>query len=121
MRQALSVILTLAILPPFAAAGPDTASITTQLLAMPSGAHIELRLKSKEKIRGTKGAASNEQFALLDARAAEPEIAFDDVVSEKQLSGTSHLLRNILIGVGITAAAAPLDVEQGEICDKLCP
>ena len=105
-RQALSVILALAMVHPHASAGPDIGSVTTQILAMPLGTHLELRLKTKERIRGDRGAASNTGFALLDAHAVERQIAFDDVVSVKQLKPTSHLKRNILIGVGIAVGAA---------------
>jgi hypothetical protein len=105
MRQALSVILALAIVAPVGSGGPDTPSVTTQVLAMPLGTQMELRLKTKERIRGDRGAASNIGFALLDKHARERQIAFDDVVSVRQLNGTSHLQRNILIGVGIAVGA----------------
>ena len=38
---------------------------------------------------------------LVDARAGERQIAFDDVVSVKQYTAKSHTTRNILIAVGI--------------------
>jgi hypothetical protein len=82
-------------------AKPDTATLTTQIVAMPQGANIELRLKNKERIRGAKGAVSNAGFALLDAHAVERQIAFDDVVSVKSFSPKSHTTRNVLIVVGI--------------------
>jgi hypothetical protein len=104
-RQALSVILALAMVHPLAFAGPEISSLTARILAMPLGTHMELRLKSKEKIRGDRGAASDTGFALLDKRAVERQIAFDDVVSVKQLDPSSHLGRNILIGVGIVVGA----------------
>jgi hypothetical protein len=104
MRQVLSVILTLTILSRLAPASPDTASITAQIVAMPLGANIELRLKSKQKIRGSRGAVSNTSFALVDAHAAEQQIAFDDVVSVKQ-SGKSHTTRNVVIIVAVAAVA----------------
>ncbi len=103
MRQALSVMLTLAILPRFAAASPDTSSVTTQIAAMPQGVHIELRLKSKEKLRGIRGPVSDTGFTLVSAPAADRQIAFDDVATVKQYK--SHTTRNVLIivGVGIVA------------------
>jgi len=106
MRQALSLTLTLAILTRFAVAGPDTASIAAQVVGMPLGTHVELRLKNKERIRGARGAVSDAGFALVDAHAAERQIAFADIVSVKQLSAQSHVRRNILIGAGIVVAAA---------------
>jgi hypothetical protein len=105
LRQALSATLTLAILMRFAAAGPDTASVTTQIVGIALGTQIELRLKSKERIRGARGAVSSTSFVLVDAHAAERQIAFDDIISVKQVSGQSHYRRNILICTGIMVAA----------------
>jgi hypothetical protein len=98
MRQVLSVILTLAMLPRFAAAAPDAASVTTQITAMPQGAHLDLRLKSKEKLRGTRGALSGTGFTLISA-APDRQIAFDDVASVKLHK--SHTTRNVIIIVGV--------------------
>ncbi len=107
MRQALSVTLALAIMLPVAAAAPDIATVTTQIHAMPLGTQMELQLKSKERVRGYRGAASDTGFALLDKHARERQIAF----GERRLSATSetspsHLRRNILIGVGIAVGTA---------------
>jgi hypothetical protein len=105
VREVLSLILTLAVLTRSASASPDTASVTTQIVGMPLGANIELRLKNKQKLRGSRGAVSNTGFALVDAHRAEQQIAFDDVVSVKPFSGKSHTTRNILIVAGIGVAA----------------
>jgi len=105
VRQVLSLTLALAILTRFAAASPDTASVTTQIVGMALGTQIELRLKNKERIRGARGAVSNTGFALVDAHAAERQIAFDDIISVKQLNGQSHIRRNILIVTGIVVVA----------------
>lgn len=102
MRQLLSLVLVLGILTKSAAAGPDTASVTTQITAMPLGSNIERRLKNKQKMRGARGALSNSGFAPVDAHAGEKQIAFDDVASVKLFRLKSHTTRNILIGVGIT-------------------
>ena len=88
-----------------ALAAPDTASIRTQIVGMPVGASIELRLKDKQKLRGARGAASDSSFTLVDARSGERQIAFDDVASVKQFKAKSHTGRNILIGVGIGVGA----------------
>ncbi len=104
MRQALSVILTLAMLPRFASAAPDSGTVTTQITALPEGAHIDLRLKSKEKLHGTRGALSDTGFTLISAPAADRQIAFDDVATVKLHK--SHTTRNvvIIVGVGIIVA-----------------
>jgi cell division protein FtsX len=120
MRQSLSVILAFAILAHSASASPDTANVATQIVAMPLGAHIELRLKNKQKLRGSRGVVSNAGFSLVDAQAAEREIAFDDVLSVKQLDKPSHTGRNVLIAVGIaTAAAAILVIAYAVALGKL--
>jgi hypothetical protein len=102
MRQVLSAVLVLGVLIQSAAASPDTASVTTQIVGMPLGANIELRLKNKQKVRGARGAISATSFALVDSHAGEQQIAFDDVASVKLFTPKSHTTRNILIGVGIT-------------------
>jgi hypothetical protein len=83
-----------------AAAAPDTAEVTAQITATPAGAKIEVLLKDKEKLRGGRGAISASGFALVDAHKGERQILFDDVVSVKP-APNSHVLRNVLIGVGI--------------------
>jgi len=90
MRQALSLILMFLILPRVGAADPGTAAITTQIVGMPLGANIEVRLKNALKIRGARGSVSETGFVLIDGHAAEHQIAFDDVASVKRFSGKSH-------------------------------
>jgi hypothetical protein len=101
----MSLILTLVLLPPFAAAAPDATTLTTQIVAMPLGTNIEVRLKTKQKLRGARGAITSAGFTLVSPHAAEQQIAFDDVASVKLYSAKSHTTRNILIGVGIAAVA----------------
>jgi hypothetical protein len=91
-----------------ASAAPDTESIKAEIVGMPVGTRIELHLKSKEKLRGARGAVSDSGFALVDARGAERQVAFDDVASVKRISTKSHTGRNILIGVGIGVAAVAI-------------
>jgi hypothetical protein len=101
MRQVLSLILALVILPRTAVAGPDTASVTAQVVGMSLGTNIEVRLKNKLTMRGARGAVSATGFMLVNARAAEQPIAFNDVVSVRPFNAKSHTLRYVLIGVGI--------------------
>jgi len=91
-----------------AAAAPDTASIKTEIVSMPLGTSIELRLKDKQKLRGARGAVSDSGFTLVDPRSGERQIAFDDVSSVKQVNAKSHTARNILIGVGIGVGAVAI-------------
>jgi hypothetical protein len=101
MRQVLSIVIVVGIFLQLAAAGPDTASLTAQITGMPLGSNIELRLKNKLKLRGSRGAVSNTSFALIN-QAREQQIAFDDVASVKLYTVKPHTARNILIGVAIT-------------------
>jgi hypothetical protein len=110
MREVLSVIMTLALLPRFAVAAPDTNTLTTQIGAMPLGTNIEVRLKTKQKLRGARGEVNRAGFTLVSAHAAEQQIAFDDVASVKLYVVKSHTMRNILIGVGIAAVALAITI-----------
>lgn len=105
MRKAISLALALLMAMHLAPAAFGAESVASQISAMPTGAHIELRLKNKQKMRGAKGTVSNAGFMLVDARTGEHQVAFDDVVSVKRLTTKSHTGRNILIGVGIASAA----------------
>jgi hypothetical protein len=102
MRQALSAVVAFGVLIQSAAAGPDTASVTAQIEGMPLGTNIELRLKTKQKLHGARGAVSAAGFALVDSHAAEQQISFDDVDTVKLFTVKKHTTRNILIGVGLT-------------------
>ena len=103
MRQMLSLVLAFAMLTGLAVAAPNTASIRTQIIGMPVGTSIELRLKNGQEMKGTRGAVSNSGFSLVEAGTGEHQVAFGDVVSVKQLK--SHTKRNILIAVGVGVAA----------------
>ncbi len=105
MRQVLALVLTFLLLPRFVAAGPGTDGITTQIAGMPLGTNIEVRLKTKQRLRGARGAVTGTAFTLVSSHATEQQIAFDDVASVKLYSVKSHTTRNILIGVGIAVAA----------------
>jgi hypothetical protein len=78
-------------------------SVASRITAMPVGTRIELHLNNKQTVRGVRGQLSSAGFALVDAKAGERQIAFDEVASVKQLK--SHTTRNVLIGVGIGVAA----------------
>jgi len=89
----LCVVLTLGILK------ADTPNVATQVAAMPEGAKIELRLKTKETLRGARGPVSDAGFTLVSTHATDRQIAFDDVLSVKLYK--SHTTRNVLIIVAI--------------------
>jgi hypothetical protein len=85
-------------------------SVASQITTLPLGTRVELHLKNKQKIRGTTGVVSGTGFALVDASAAERQIAFDDVASVKVLDKKPHTKRNVAIGVGIAVGAAAVVV-----------
>jgi hypothetical protein len=105
MRKTISLALMLVMMMHFLPAAFGAESIAIQITAMPAGTNIELRLKNKERMRGTRGTVSSSGFTLVDARSGQRQIAFGDVASVKILTKTSHLVRNILIAVGIGVAA----------------
>ena len=105
MRQIVSLILSFGMLAQLTMAAPDTPTVTSQIAAMSVGTNIELHLKNKERLRGARGAASESGFTLVNPKAGDRQIAFDDVASVKLYVVKSHTTRNILIGVGIAAAA----------------
>jgi hypothetical protein len=105
MRQALSLILTFGMLTSLTMAAPDTAGVTTQINAMSVGTNIELRLKTKEKLRGARGTGSPTGFTLVNPKLGDRQIHFDEIQSVKLYVVKSHTTRNILIGVGIALGA----------------
>jgi len=105
MRKTISLALTLLLVTHLLPAAFGAESVASQITAMPTGTSIEIRLKNRQEMRGTRGPMSTSGFTLVDARAGEHQIAFDDVASVKRLTKKSHVRRNILIGVGIGVAA----------------
>jgi len=101
LRQALSLALVLLMVTHSspAAFGADTAS---QISAIPAGSNIEVRLKNKEMLRGTRGDMSGSGFTLLNPPAGIRQVAFEDVTSVKRVDNQkSHVTRNVLVAVGI--------------------
>lgn len=104
----VTAIVSILMLTGLASAAPDTAAIKAEIMRMPVGTGIELRLKDKQKLRGARGTVSDSGLTLVDARSGERQIAFDDVSSVKQIKVGSHTGRNILIGVGIGIGAVAI-------------
>jgi hypothetical protein len=108
VRQTLSLALVLLMM---MLLGPEVfgaEGVASQITGMPLGTNVELRLKNQERLRGARGAVSVSGFILVDTRAGERMIAFDDVVSAKRFTAKSHATRNILIGVGIGLAGVAI-------------
>ena len=98
----LSLVLAFLMITRLGSAFVDPATIKTQVLGMPLGTNIEIRLKNNQTVRGARGEVSDSGFMLVDSRGGDRQIAFDDVVSVKRLPQKSHMGRHVLLGVGIT-------------------
>jgi hypothetical protein len=118
MRQALALALVLLMVMHLGPAAFGADNVTSQIAGIPTGANIEVRLKNKQTLRGTRGAVSSSGFTLLNPSAGDRQLAFDDVTSIKPLSKKSHTTRNVLIVVGIGVVVA---VTVVAIHIKNCP
>ena len=118
MRQALSLVLVWLLamqLSPVAFGADD---VTAQITGIPAGTNIQVRLKDKQTLRGTRGDVSGSGFTLVNAGGGDRQIAFGDVASVKQLNKKSHTKRNVLIIAGIAVVAVAVAVV---IYAKNCP
>jgi len=105
--RTLSCLLAVLMLQTAAAAdGPTPAD---QITKIPAGAMIEVRLNTKQKLRGTRGAIAQDHFTLADPKTGEHAIAFADVASVKQIN-KPHTTRKVLIIVGVAVAAVVIVV-----------
>jgi hypothetical protein len=93
-------------------------NVTSQIAAIPMGANIEVRLNSKQTLRGARGEVSSSGFILSNPSTGDRQLTFDDVTSVKQLNKKSHTTRNVLIvvGIGVAVAAAVVAIHV-----KNCP
>ena len=108
VRQTLSLALVLLMMTQVGPAVFGAEDVASQITGMPVGTNIELRLKNQQRLRGARGVVSGSGFMLVEARAGEHMIVFDDVVSVTRFSLKSHTTRNILIGVGIGLAGVAI-------------
>lgn len=83
------------------------ATVQEQVLEIPAGSLIEVRLKNKEKFRGRLGDISNDGFVVKQARKDKVEdrqITFGEVKSIKMVNKGSNAGRAILYalaGLGV--------------------
>jgi hypothetical protein len=121
MRQCLSVLLawvlsvnslpgkprSVATLHSAQAPTVQKATLKEQVLAIPAGSLVEIRLKTKEKLRGRLVEVSNEGITLkvvTGNKIDERKLAFDELKSIKGVEGGSKAGRvtlYILAGVGV--------------------
>jgi hypothetical protein len=104
MRQALSLALVFLVVTHLSPTASPAENVTGQITGMRMGVTIELQLKNKQTLRGTRGEVSASGFTLTDPSGGNRQIAFDEVASVKQLTKKSHTKRNVLLGVGIAVA-----------------
>jgi len=84
------------------------ATIQEKVVEIPIGSVVEVRLKTKEKIRGQFGATTSEGFSVKSAKGStveERKIMFSDVKSvkmvEKGMSTTAKVTLGALAGIGV--------------------
>ena len=121
MRQLLSILLvvilcatsTYAAKPPGSSASipaqvAQKPTLQEQVLEIPPGSLVVVRLKNKEKLRGRLGELSNEGFILKYTKGneiKERKVSFDELKSIKSKRGGSKVGKAvvyILAGVGVT-------------------
>jgi hypothetical protein len=110
MRQTLSLVLAFLMVAQLGPAAFGADNVTSQITGMPTGTNIEVRLKDKQTLRGTRGELSGSGFTLANPSAGDRQIAFDDVASVKQVGKKSHTTRNVLIVVGIAVVVVAVVV-----------
>jgi len=90
--------------PPGQAESKARPTLKEQVVQIPAGSQVEVRLLSKERFRGRLGEVSDEGFSVQIAQANRIETrkaAYGDVKSVKVI-GNESKKRGILIGVGAT-------------------
>jgi hypothetical protein len=105
MRQTLCLTLAWLMIINLLSSAAAADDIAGQITSLPVGTKMEIRLKSRERLRGSRGDISNSGFALVNSQKITRQIVFDDVASVKQIDAkSSHVKRNVLIIVGVAAA-----------------
>ena len=79
MRQTVSFVLVSALLTHFGLSAFGAERVTSQITGMPTGTNIEVQLKTKQTLRGTRGEVSSTGFTLLNPGVGDRQIAFVDV------------------------------------------
>jgi len=86
----------------------NQATIQEKVVEIPVGSVVEVRLKTKEKIRGQLGTTTPEGFSVKSAKGGtveERKIAFSDVKSikmvEKGMSTAAKITLGALAGTGV--------------------
>lgn len=99
----------------------DASRLREQVAHLPAGGLIEVRLVTREKVRGRLGVVESDGFAikLQDPSASEHRIAFADVKSVKAIQGrggrvVGWIVAGVVIGVVVVALAVYLTFRHNE-------
>lgn len=120
MRQYLTIGLVLLMAANLNSTAFGADDIAIQVAAVPMGAKVDVHLKNRQTLHGTRGAVSDSAFTLVNGGSTDRQVAFVDVASVKQAK--SHTLRNVLIiaGVGVVIVVVVLAVHIAH-CPLGCP
>jgi len=120
MRKALSVVLAwwlcgfpcldgrMAARTNGATQAPKKLTVPEQVLEIPSGTMVEVRLRDNSKLRGRLGTVSEKGFVLQELTGAGPQdrnLTFTDVKSVKVVKKRNPAATAAKIGLGVGAAA----------------
>ena len=99
----------------------DAGRLREQVARLPPGGLIEVRLVSREKVRGRLGVVESDGFTvkLQDPSASERRIAFADVKSVKAILNTrgrvvSWIIVGVAVAVGVVVLAVYLTYRHNE-------
>ena len=108
MRQTIAVFLVALIMVPVPgwASGPaqEVKTVQEQVLAIPSGSLVEVRLANKQKLRGRMGEAAEDGFTIRlvkGDRLEDHKVFFVEVKSIKDKTPGTGKGTHILAGVGV--------------------
>jgi hypothetical protein len=98
----------------------DASRLREQVAHLPAAGLIEVRLVSRERVRGCLGVVESDAFAIkLQDAAPERRIAFADVKSVKAIPSTRSsvvgwIVAGVVIGVVVIALAVYLSFRHNE-------
>jgi hypothetical protein len=128
LAVALAFLLSWGVLTPARAQTADARqeepNVRKQIVLTPAGTFVEIRTRSKEKVRGSLGAVSGDSFELRaanDSGAGARTLRFDQVKSFKIVDPrvgerrASKILIGVLIGLGVaTGIGAAVAAATGQ-------
>jgi hypothetical protein len=116
MRQTLALALAWLMMMQLGQPAWGAETVSSKIARIPMGANIEVHLKDKQALRGTRGEVSSSGFTLGNSSTGDRQVAFDDVTSVKDLTKQSHKTRTILLITGIAAVAIVVVLIHRKTC-----